>query len=74
MSVMTVSMVLARVATHIIAEVSVPRAWNPIARGISAGPSDKWSTDGSRQAMGHDSNRVVESDEDVVRNVLVGTD
>ena len=49
----TVSRVLVQVATHTIAELSVPRAWNLLARG----------TYGSRQAMRHDSNREVEIDE-----------
>jgi hypothetical protein len=61
---MTIIRVLTQVARHTIAEVSVPRAWNLIATSTSDGPSDKWSTDGSRQAMGHDSNRKVEIDED----------
>jgi hypothetical protein len=59
-------MILARVVRHVIAEVSVPQAWNLIATSTSDGTSDKW-----RQAMGHDSNRKVEIDEDVV---LVGPD
>ena len=35
---------------------------------ISAEPRDKWSTDGSRPAVGHDSNGEVEIDEDVVED------
>jgi hypothetical protein len=61
---MTVIRVLTQVATQTIAEGSIPPAWNLIATSTSDGFSDKWSADGSRQAMGHDSNRKVESDED----------
>jgi hypothetical protein len=56
---MTVSRVLTQVATHTIAKMSVPRAWNVVARSISGEPSNKWSTDGGGQAMRHDSNRDV---------------
>jgi hypothetical protein len=65
---MTVSRVLTQVARHTIAKVSVPRAWNVIARSISAEPSNIWSTDGCRQAMRHNSTREVEIDEDVVED------
>jgi hypothetical protein len=56
----TVSRVLTPVTRITIAKVSVPRTWNVIAGSISAQPSDKWSTGGGGQAMGHDSNGDVD--------------